>query len=107
MQVINWVDNEAFWEQKVILGGVQVILEAEWNVRDEAWYLSIYKSDETPLIVGRKLTLNVDLLKLVHDEGKPQGVLAAVAITTGVSNITRDNVGTDVELVFVGNDEVL
>lgn len=107
MQVIERVENEAFWEQKVILGGVWVILEAQWNVRDEAWYMSLYKSDETPLIVGRKLTLNVDLLKLVHDEGKPQGRLAAVAITSGVTEITRDNLGTDVELVFVGNNEVL
>lgn len=106
MQIINWF-QDASWEQKIVLGGTAFFISAAWNIRDESWNISIYDSSENPIIVGRKLTLNVDILRLVHAENKPQGRLFAIAIANDVDEITRDNMGSEIELVFVGYDEVL
>ena len=39
-------------------------------------------------------------------ESKPNGVLVVVPVAKDVEVITRDNMGSEVDLVFVGADEV-
>jgi hypothetical protein len=106
MQVIKWFNN-TYFEQNVVLGDATFMIAGSWNTRDEAWNISVYKSDETPLIEGKRLVLNEDVLKDVYDEDKPKGRLLVVPIANNLERIERDALGVDVDLIFVGDDEVL
>lgn len=106
MQVIKWFE-ESYFEQTVVLGNVPFKLVHNWNIRDETWGLSILTNDNVPLVVGKKLNINTDILSAVFSENRPQGVLVVVSVAKNVDTITRDNMNTEVDLVFVSYDELL
>ena len=108
MQVINWF-QDASWEQRLLLGSSLYVLQASWNTRDESWNVSLYTNENVPLLEGKRVNINIDLLAQVSNINKPDGLLMVVPIAKekGVEVITRDNMGTEVEVIFIGNDEIL
>jgi hypothetical protein len=106
MQVIKWFD-ESYWEQSVVLGKIPYSLISNWNIRDNSWDIGIYTNTGAPLVVGKKLNLNTDVLSDVHIETRPQGYLVVTPVAKDVEFITRDNMGSEVELIFIGYDEIL
>jgi hypothetical protein len=103
---VKWY-SDSYWEQRLILGGEPFILIANWNIRDETWDVSLFTSDESPLIVGRKLVLNTNVLQQIQAESAPKGTLLVVPVSDRTTFITRDNMGIDVELVFIGDDDAI
>ncbi len=106
MELIKWHQAAAFG-QNIILGNNLFYLDAFWNVRDEAWYLSIKTANGLQIITNIKVTIGIDLLSFCKNEEKPDGELLVVPTNPKVSFITRDNMGVDVNLIFVGANEVL
>jgi hypothetical protein len=106
MQVIKWFD-ESYWEQNIVLDKNSYSLISNWNIRDNSWDMSVYTITGTPLVVGKKLNINTDIFSDIHVEIKPQGRLIIVPVAKDVEFITRDNMGSEVELIFIGYDEVL
>jgi hypothetical protein len=106
MQVIKWFDSPYF-EQHLLLGDSVYILECNWNIRDETWNVSLYTNDNVPLVVGKRLNINTDILSTVYSDDSPKGYLIVLPIAKDVTYITRYNMGSEVNLVFVGYDEVL
>lgn len=106
MQKIKW-SNESSWQQVVVLGDIPFILSGYWNTRDEAWYIDITTNDFELLVIGKKLILNTDLLNNINNEAKPKGTLLVVPINDTIMNITRDNMGIDIDLIFIGDNELL
>jgi hypothetical protein len=108
MEVIKWF-QDASWEQQVLLDFSLYILQASWNIRSEGWYVSLYTNEKVPLFEGKRVNINIDLLAQVSNINKPKGYLMVVPIAKekGVEVISRDNMGTEVELIFIGIDEVL
>lgn len=103
---IKWY-LDSYWEQRVILGKEPFTLISNWNVRDETWDVSLFTSEGDPLIVGRKLVLNTNILEQVQLETAPKGLLLVVPVSSKTTSITRDNMGIDVELVFIGEEDVI
>ena len=106
MQSIKWFP-ESYFEQNVLLGNIPFNLVFNWNTRGEAWSMSISTNDNETLLFGKKLNINTDLLSDIHSESKPQGYLIVVPIAKDVQIITRDNMGSELLLIFIGFDEVL
>lgn len=108
MQVINWF-QDASWEQRLLLGSSLYVLQAAWNIRDESWNVSLYTNEDVPLFEGKRVNINIDLLAQVSNINKPDGYLMVVPVAKekGVEVITRDNMGVEVELIFIGNNEIL
>lgn len=106
MQVIRWFDLPK-WEQNVVLDGNVYYISVNYNTRDNAWYISIRTNEDIPLITGKKVTLNTDILENVYSILKPNGILYVSPIGNDVKEITRDNMGVEVEMVFISNDELL
>lgn len=102
---VKWY-SDSYWEQRLILGGDPFSLIANWNVRDESWNVSLFTSEGDPLVVGRKLVLNTNVLEQVHVDSAPKGILLVTPISDNATSITRDNMGIDVELIFLGDDDV-
>lgn len=105
MQIINWFETPN-WQQNVLLGGVPFNINAYYNVRDTSWYINIFTNENEAIILGKKLIINTDILSSVFSPKQPRGLLFLLPITD-VLEITRDNMGIDVELIFVGVDELL
>ena len=107
MQIIKWF-QEASWEQKILLDSSLYIMQASWNIRDESWNVSLYTNENIPLFEGKKVNINVDLLAQVTSTNKPTGLLLVVPIAKekGVEVITRDNMGSEVELVYISRNEI-
>ena len=98
---------DSYWEQRLILAGEPFSLIANWNIRDETWDVSLFTSEGDPLIVGRKLVLNTNVLQQVQAEEAPKGVLLVVPVSDKTTAITRDNMGIDVELVFIEEEDAI
>lgn len=49
--------------------GTVIKLRTCWNSREEAWYLSIYRADDTPLVCGHKIlqTQNITARNTLDD----------------------------------------
>lgn len=103
---VKWY-SDSYWEQRLILGGEPFSLNANWNIRDETWDISLFTSEGDPLIVGRKLVLNTNVLQQVHVESAPKGVLLVTPVSDKTTTITRDNMGIDVELVFIEEEDAI
>ena len=106
MQVIRWFDSASF-EQVITLTDSIYKLVCTWNVRASFWSVSLYTADDKPLVVGKKLTIGLDVLASIYDEDKPKGLLLVVPVANDAQEITRDNMGNDVKLIFVSDDELL
>ena len=51
-----------FYTQKTRLDGIDYILGFRYSQREDRWYLSIYDSEEKPILLGLKLVANWPLL---------------------------------------------
>ena len=45
-----------------------------YSTREDRWYLSLYRSG-TPIIEGKKITVDIDLLATIRDKAEPLGIL--------------------------------
>lgn len=106
MEIIPWSDRASF-EQTIVLDDKIFFLTANYNIRDEAWYLTLDNADGVNIVSGKKLTLNTDIIAYADDELKPNGYIFVVPIADTITEITRDNIGVDVKIVFIGIDELL
>lgn len=61
--------------QSVVLDEVVYILEYQWSNREDTWYLSIYNSEELPLVQGIRLIPWTGLLSQHPQANLPSGDL--------------------------------
>lgn len=107
MQTIPWFNSPSF-QQSVVLERTVYNFAINYNVRDESYYLSIYDKGQNPLLLGRRLVVDVytNILDSIYDDNKPTGLLIVSAVDDN-TEITRENMGVDVQLIYVGADELL
>ena len=107
MQQIPW-STETNFEQNIVLDGKAYTMGACWNVRNETWSFSLSTIDGIELVADKQINLGIDLLYNVHTDTNPNGILLVLP-TNGELNqvITRDNFDVEVEMLYVGDNEVL
>lgn len=106
MEIIRWFTEPA-WSQQVVLGDASYTIRVRYNTRDDSWYCSIIDSLDAPLILGHKIVIGTDILKGITSENRPKGILLVTPFVENTEEITRDNMGDRVQLVFAGSDEIL
>lgn len=85
-----------FYKQKTRLDGVDYVLGIRYSQREDRWYLSIYDSGESPILLGLKLVLNWPLLQAYrYDTRIPPGELMATGLTTDDSPPGLDEMAED------------
>jgi hypothetical protein len=65
-------------EFQVTLEGRLYTLRLAWNIRAEAWFLSVYDSAGSAVLEGKKVVADWDLLRTVVDSRRPPGQLLAL-----------------------------
>jgi len=76
------------------------------NLRNGTWTLDILEQDETPIRHGMKLVVGFPILRLVRDRTRPPGELVAEDTRGTFQLPDLTNLGTDVVLVYVTEEEV-
>lgn len=96
-----------YYSKKITLDGETFLFLFKWNVREEAWYLSIYREDETPIQVGRKIVVNWPLLRRLVSADAPLGSLSAYETTGSEEEPNFSELGTRVLLLYADEEEIV
>lgn len=91
---------------EVDLDDVNYSLSFEWNDRDSGWYLSVFSSEGTPLLQGRRVVLGYPLLNLYSLSGLPSGALIAVDSSGKNEEPGSGDLGERVKLLYFTAAEV-
>jgi len=88
--------NDYYQSQKFIIDNVPLTITTRWNLRANAWIISLYDIDNIPLVTGLKCMPNADLLaRFRYMEILPGGLFCMDTnpVRVGDEGITQTNFG--------------
>ncbi len=85
-------------EFSVQLDGVEYVLRAQWQDRDESWYLDVLTAALVPVFMGARIAVGVPLLFQLVAEVRPAGDLIPIDTTGGDNDPGLDDFGIDESL---------
>ena len=91
-------------EFQVDLEGRLYTLRLAWNIRAEAWFLSLSDSDGVAILSGKKVVVDWDLLRTLADERRPPGRLAAMDLEGLGTAPGLDDLGERVVLTYLESE---
>lgn len=106
-QIIPFFTEFPNFSEQITLDNEVFRFDFTFNERAEQWNMSIFTVDGTPLIYGIKLVLGYPLLDQWVGRGLPPGELVILDTTGNEVGVTRDNLGTILQLGYIPEDEVL
>lgn len=77
----------------------------QWNSREQAWYINIYRVDDSPAILGEKL---LQSRNLTHRHGLPDFIDGDIYVINANVNQERpkfEDLGSSLQLVWLTNSE--
>lgn len=89
------------WVQRTSLDGREYTFQFNWNDRSAAWFLTIYDTDEEPLVESRKIVTNQNLLNAVLGTNLPSGVIVCLEASGDYTEPTRESLGSLHRLCYV------
>ena len=91
VEYINWF-NSPNWLASIILGtaGRRYDFLANWNVRDNSWYINIDLADSN-IITGVPLRLNTNLIQYSSSKDRPNCILMPRCDDENIDRITYEN----------------
>lgn len=98
--------NFSNFSQQMDLDGVSYNLTFLYNSSSSQWTLSISDIDEIHIIDGLKLVLNSNLFSQYPSIGLPPGELYCIDTTGKEKEVTRENLGSIIELIYVPEAEI-
>jgi len=84
--------NFSSFTEDITLDGKPYIFEFNFNSRGDFWTLSMYDREQHPLLEGRKIVLNYELIKQFTDERMPPNFLFSIDPSlSNFSDLTQDD----------------
>jgi len=97
---IPLVPSVPFYRIGVTLNDTRYLMDVRWNVRDSAWYMDLYESDETPIAYGLKLVIGVYIGRRVKHSLFQNGAFLVKSLDGSGLDMGFDDVGTRAELRY-------
>ena len=72
--------------------------EFRWNIREEAWFITLSDASGSPIASGQKLVVGFPLFIRVKDSRKFPGILTAEDLSGKGEEALVDDLGTRVQL---------
>jgi len=79
-------------------------IRLQWCDRTASWYGHIADDGDEPIVSGCRLSVNYPLFWRSRDTRMPKGIFLVISIIPGGS-ITRDNLGTEVNILYLTQAE--
>ena len=96
----------ARYTQSVALDGRDYELGLRWNQREKRWYFSLADQDGTPIVSGRKVVADWDLLRGITTPRRPPGLLTARDTLGEGKAPGLTDLGARVKLVYLDLEEL-
>lgn len=106
MSFIIPLQNLPAYSFEIALEGATYRLAFIWNSRHDFWTMDIKDRQGTILIGGMKLVLNYEILFRYRRGNVPPGAIIPVDVTGRLQTIGRNDLGTNVKLIYLTADEV-
>jgi hypothetical protein len=101
------VDQEPVYEFVIALGDATFRVETRWNTRTEAWYMSLWDSNEVKLFSGIKMVPNYELLWRYQGDEYPDGILILFDWSNSGLYAEYDDFGHDFEFRFYPPENII
>lgn len=85
---------------QVDLQGTLYNLAFRWNDRAGAWFFTLADADGDPIVAGKRVSVDVPLLRNVTDARRPAGEILALD-TNGAGDPAQSDLGGRVVVVYV------
>lgn len=105
--LLPFVPSIPFYRFSTTLDNVEYVFDVRWNNRDAAWYFDVSETDNTPIAQGIKVVLGTYLGRWVNHTLFRDGVIVAVDLSDAGREATLDDLGTRVQIMRLGLEEVL
>lgn len=92
--------DEPAFKLRTVLEDIELVLNLRWNSRQQRWILDIYSSDETALLLGLVLNINMELIRRFQIDGLPAGSLMLFRKTGQHIECDRDELGNQCALLY-------
>ena len=89
----------------IALEGRLYRMQIMWNSRHEFWTLNISDNQGNQILRGIKLVINYELIRRYKKEALPPGALIPIDVTEKLERIGRNDLGTNVQLVYIPEEE--
>lgn len=100
--------DEPFYDMTVNLDGVDYQLAFLYNQRFDSWFLSVYNTDGSPIVLGIAVVCNWGLLSNYSDARLPRGILMCqsnIANDTSPPGLAELGPGRRCKIVYLTADE--
>jgi hypothetical protein len=94
-------DGTPYYEFSVPLDGVTFLFEFIWNDRQACWFYNLKAADDTPLLMGRKVVLDLPMITRFKSLSLPAGDLVARDTTGAQIPPSLTDLGDRVILYYV------
>jgi hypothetical protein len=105
MQILPFKEIAA-WQAQFTLTNIIFNLYFKWNALNKYWVMSIYDSNNNPVLLGVKVVTNYDLTSQFIVSGKPMGDIVCQNIIEGWFDIGRFDMGETNELIYYEPNEI-
>lgn len=111
MAIFLRTPSQSWSEQQVSLENINLNIELQWNERASttgggSWFINFYTSEGEPIVTGIKLVPNYPLTQRYIDTRLPDGEFFCLRNTSTITDIGRNNLGTDFRLTYITAQEL-
>lgn len=82
------------------LDGTRYVFEFRWNDRDQAWFMSMFDEQESPIMESVKITLGSIIGSHYVDPRKPPGPIFAADLSNLNQEAGIDDLGERVQVYY-------
>lgn len=97
--------KNAWSRQEVTIDGNVLSIELKWHTRSNQWVISIYDSNSNVILAGIALRENESITKTYLRDPFANGNLWVLRFGIDDATITRNNLGTGFQLIYLTKEE--
>ncbi len=99
-------NQQPVYDYTIPLGERTYRVKITYMTRQARWYLNLYAIDDTPLIKGIFLAVNLRLLQYLQIEGLPEGDLMLMDLSDAGTECGWADLGNRCELAYLEPEDI-
>jgi hypothetical protein len=106
MEKIDFLDL-SYYRQEISFDNINYLIDIRWNVRANAWFLSMYDVNEVPIFEGVKIVTGLNLLyRFYHIANCPSGLLYVFGNESAIQKIDYDSLAKNkFSMIYLTQEE--
>lgn len=96
-------DDSLNYSYQIDLDGTVYNINVRYNHREDYWHLSLYLTDNTPLVTGVRMVYDTDLVGRFKQANLPPGILL-LTNDAGLESMGQEDV-RDSKLIYITEEE--